>query len=167
MAAGRKPIPTHLQLVKGVSRRDRLPVAEPKPDVGMPEAPVLSGKVARAAWRRFGTLLLGMGVLTKADGAALERLCECYAEVEELSRRIINHGSPVYEAAMELGSDGKPVPGTGTWKVHPEWALRADADRRLKSYLVEFGLTPATRGKVGAAPAGKADPVDGYFGERA
>ncbi len=81
MAAGRKPIPTHLQLVKGVSRRDRLPAAEPTPDVGMPEAPVLSGKVARAAWRRFGALLLGMGVLTKADGAALERLCECYAEV--------------------------------------------------------------------------------------
>ncbi len=33
-------------------------------------------------------------------------------------------------------------------KANPAVAMLADADRRFKSYLVEFGLTPAARTKV-------------------
>ncbi|MNY64462.1 Phage terminase, small subunit [compost metagenome] len=33
-------------------------------------------------------------------------------------------------------------------KANPAVAMLADVDRRFKSYLVEFGLTPAARSKV-------------------
>lgn len=37
--AGRKPLPTHLKLVKGTARPHRLNKAEPKPVVVVPEPP--------------------------------------------------------------------------------------------------------------------------------
>jgi hypothetical protein len=39
--AGRKPLPTHLKLVKGTARPHRLNKDEPKPAVAVPEAPAL------------------------------------------------------------------------------------------------------------------------------
>jgi hypothetical protein len=40
----------------------------------------------------------------------------------------------------------------------------ADADRRFKGWLTEFGLSPAARGKVKVIDGdGEADPLDKYF----
>jgi P27 family predicted phage terminase small subunit len=51
-------------------------------------------------------------------------------------------------------------------KANPAVAMLADADRRFKSYLVEFGLTPAARSKVNTLPdeeEGRKDPLAQYF----
>lgn len=43
--------------------------------------------------------------------------------------------------------------------------MLADADRRFKSYLVEFGLTPAARSKVKMnGGEEEEDPLNQYFG---
>src|SRR3712207_9351656 len=44
--------------------------------------------------------------------------------------------------------------------AHPAVALAADADRRLKSWLNEFGLTPASRSRVSASTEPDSNPLD-------
>ena len=46
--AGRKPLPTHLKLVKGTARPHRINKAEPRPAVAVPEPPAHLDERARA-----------------------------------------------------------------------------------------------------------------------
>ena len=163
---GRRPEPTHLKLVKGVTRRERVNRSEPAVPSGMPEKPArLTDATARSAWARFGRILLDMGVLTVADGAALERLCECYSQVCRLQRDLENHGHTCL-SGVETDKDGRIIPGTGMVRARPEAALLADADRRLRGYLTDFGLTPSARGKIHAAGSAEKskDPDAAFFG---
>jgi P27 family predicted phage terminase small subunit len=79
-----------------------------------------------------------MGVLTVADTLALERLCDIYADILQLRDTIAVEGR-TYTVQTEGGF---------LIKANPAVSMLADADRRFKSYLVEFGLTPAARTKV-------------------
>ena len=49
-------------------------------------------------------------------------------------------------------------------KGNPAVAMLADADRRFKGYLVEFGLTPAARSKVKVDGSEQKDELDEFFG---
>lgn len=71
--------PSHLKLVKGITWKDRLPVDRLQVDPGIPPMPGMSGPHAVDAWEIFGKILNEMGLLTPADGAALQRPAECYA----------------------------------------------------------------------------------------
>jgi len=93
----------------------------------------------QVAWGRLTVLLDRMGVLTEADGFALERLCDCYSEILAL-REVIDEQGRTYETTSTQGEL--------VLKANPAVAMLADVDRRFKSYLVEFGLTPAARSKV-------------------
>ncbi len=102
-------------------------------------------------------LLDRMGVLTEADAFALERLCDCYTEILECREEVEARGR-IYESVK---GEGEVL-----MKANPAVAMLADADRRFKSYLIEFGLTPAARSKVHATPDDdkKADPLAEFFG---
>ena len=52
--AGRKPLPTHLKLVKGTARPHRINKAEPRPAVAVPEPPAHLDERARAQVHRHG-----------------------------------------------------------------------------------------------------------------
>ena len=156
MAAGRRPKPSHLKLVQGNPGRRRMNEAEPKPRRTLPSPPAHLSEAARVAWGRLTVLLDRMGVLTEADAYALERLAELYAEIVELSEVLAREGR-TYESATQHGTIVRP---------RPEAAMLADADRRFRAYLVEFGLTPSARSKVRAdgASAESEDPAEAYFG---
>ncbi len=79
------------------------------------------------------------GDLTVADTLALERLCDIYADILQLRDTIAIEGR-TYTTKTQLGDF--------LIKANPAVAMLADADRRFKSYLVEFGLTSAARSKV-------------------
>lgn len=153
--AGRRPNPSHLQVVTGNPGKRPPNADEPKPQATRPARPVGMSKAAANAWPKFCDLLEGMGVLTIADGVALERLVETYAEIRALQRKIEKQGR-TYETHGESGT---------LIKANPAVAMLADADRRLKAYLVEFGLTPAARTKVKVNPGAKQqDPAERFFG---
>ena len=157
MAAGRRPKPTHLKLVTGNPGKRALNKRDAARTGSRPIPPPHLGNAAREAWARVLKMLDGMGVLEATDALALERLCETYAEIVGAQEILRERGSPTYETTTIAG--GRMV------KTYPEVQVIADADRRFKGYLVEFGLTPAARAKV-SAPSGtsKPDTLDGYFG---
>jgi P27 family predicted phage terminase small subunit len=128
----------------------------PKPEPCEAPAPEHLTRYAREAWDRLAPMLRRMGLFTVADTIALERLCACYAEVREMSAILEMDGGGTYQT--------KTVTGETMFRAKPEAARLSDADRRLKGYLGEFGLTPSARSKVRTVPGGgKPDPLDAYF----
>jgi P27 family predicted phage terminase small subunit len=81
-----------------------------------------------------------MGILAEPDALALELLCEAYADYLAAARELKDFGSAYYETTTEKG-------GT-MYRAHPALAAKADADRRIRGWLAEFGLTPSSRSRV-------------------
>lgn len=154
--AGRRPKPTHLKLVTGNPGKRAINKREPKPARMVPSCPDYLSRTGQVAWGRLTVLLDRMGVLTEADAPALERLCDCYTDIIE-SRKLIARDGRTYKVTTETGDTlikGNPAVNQ----------LRA-ADAQFKSYLVEFGLTPAARSKITVSPDGeeKEDPLAKFF----
>src|SRR5215216_4121585 len=71
--AGRKPLPTHLKLVKGTARAHRLNPHEPNPSVVTPEPPAHLDERARARFAAMAGMLARHGIMTELDAGALAR----------------------------------------------------------------------------------------------
>ena len=155
MGRGRRPTPTKLKIVKGNPGRRPLNEDEPQPNLCRPKQPKHMGERAKSAWKFVADVLDEMGVLSEADSLARERLVECYVEIWE-AQQIINAEGRVYETT---GSNGEPMK-----RSHPAVKQLQDADRRFKSYLVEFGLTPSARSKVKTSGKEKKSSIEDYFG---
>jgi P27 family predicted phage terminase small subunit len=155
--AGRRPTPTALKLVTGNAGKRAINKKEPKPRREIPSCPAHLTDEAKVAWGRLSVMLDRMGVLTEADAYALERLVDCYADILAC-RELVARDGRTYTTQSEGGTLIKTNPAVNQ--------LRA-ADAQFKSYLVEFGLTPAARSKVNAEPPdgnNKEDPLAEFFG---
>lgn len=156
--AGRRPKPTALKLVQGNAGKRAINKKEPKPKRVIPSCPEVLETTGKVAWGRLTVLLDRMGVLTEADTFALERLCDCYTDILEC-RTLIRRDGRTYKVVTQTGEI--------LVKGNPAVAQLRAADAQFKSYLVEFGLTPAARSKVNAEqPDGddKKDPLGEFFG---
>lgn len=155
--AGRRPKPTVLRLVEGNPGKRKINKAEPKPKREIPSCPAHLSDAGKVAWGRLSVLLDRMGVLTEADSAALERLCDCYSDVL-ICRESLKADGWTYKTMDAQGNT--------LIKGNPAAAQLRAADSQFKSYLVEFGLTPSARSKVHTTPDGdeKEDPLNEFFG---
>lgn len=156
--AGRKPKPTMLKLVTGNPGKRALPKHEPQFRQGVGQPPETLDSVGMQCWKRLSILLDRTGVLTQPDELALERMCDAYADVQACKALIERDG----RTYTTIGTDGNKL-----IKQNPAVGQLRAADALFKSYLVEFGLTPAARSKVHAIPdddAG-ADPMARFFGK--
>lgn len=151
---GRRPSPTAIKLATGNRGKRRINHHDATKPKGTPIPPEDLGDSVRQAWFAITPILQGMGVLDTSDGLALERLCECYVEVRELTKDIRENGR-TQKVQTESGAAFE--------RQRPQVAMLADADRRFKSYLVEFGMSPAARSKVHASPEDTETPADKYF----
>ena len=154
---GRRPKPTVLKLVEGNRGKRAVNKKEPKPKRVVPSCPAHLDDDAKVAWGWLSVLLDRMGVLTEADTFALERLCDCYSDILE-SRVLIKRDGRTY-TTMDVN-------GNTLIKANPAVAQLRAADSQFKSYLVEFGLTPAARTKVHATSDDddKKNPLAEFFG---
>ncbi|OQC42290.1 MAG: Phage terminase, small subunit [Acidobacteria bacterium ADurb.Bin051] len=148
--AGRRPVPTALRLVRGNPGKRKIPKHEPRPRVVNPAPPKGLRKDAAAQWRKLAPILARLRVLTEADLAALELTCNAWADYAEAAAFVKAEGA-WYRTTTDTG--GELV------RANPALTERADAWRRFRLGLVEFGLTPASRSKVAALPAEEADPL--------
>jgi P27 family predicted phage terminase small subunit len=154
---GRKPVPTALKLVKGNPGRRRLPKNEPKPQRAVPTPPEHLSQRAALAWGAMSARLDTAHVLTVLDGLGLEQLCENYGEILDLREDIKTNGR--FEVIEMTNGSKRTVARAAYEKL-------ADAERRFRAMLTEFGLTPSSRSRVTATPDENADsdPAKTYFG---
>jgi len=135
----RRPTPTKLKLLRGNPGRRPLPENEPQIPAGIPEMPKHLNRIAKQEWRRIMPELARVGLLTRIDGTALAAYCDCYAQWAEACRKLRKTGMLV------RGTKGDPI-------INPLLKIANQAVDRMRMYLIEFGMTPASRSKTKAAP---------------
>ncbi len=110
--------------------------------------PALSA-VGKRAWKRLTKSADRMGTMSEDGWVAMWALCSVYEDVHSASTLIRKDG------IMAKGKRG------GLQRKHPAIAIKHDALRILRTYLAEFGFTPAARTRVQvAATKDEGDPWD-------
>jgi P27 family predicted phage terminase small subunit len=136
---GRKQLPAFLKVVNGgrkpKKRRQNGKVAKPR---ATPPPQHLS-EIARRTWVQWEAFLREIAIFEPQYAVALEEACELRADCIELRREIAIHGR-YYQTATQAGAV--------ITRAHPAHAQLADAQRRLATYLAEFGLTPSGRARL-------------------
>lgn len=140
---GRKPVPTHLKILKGNPGKRRLNQDEPMPDRGMPEKPLFLDTYAKAAWKSLTGILDRMGMLTVADGLTLTCLCQAWSELHHASVALKRKGRTV-------------VNGAGGLSSHPAISQQRSAWKAIREFSALFGLDPSSRVRL-KTPAKKPD----------
>jgi P27 family predicted phage terminase small subunit len=87
------------------------------------------------------------------DTVALVLLCDTFAEYRKLRDQVEREGATY------------TLP-TGMAKANPAMAMLSDSQKRLKSLLTEFGMTPSARSRVTVAGETPADPLEEFFAKR-
>ena len=152
---GPKPEPTQLKIIKGNPGHRPLPKNEPKPKLAIPPCPDWLSINAQKIYWRIAEILMNSKTITVADGIALAMLSDSWAEFIEM-RKYIQENGPTYSID---GRNGHQV------KARPEVKIAADAWRRARQLLPEFGLTPSARSRIEALPdEEKNDPLAELLG---
>jgi len=131
---GRPRKPTELLKLEGGYRADRHGERkmEPQP-TGTPQKPDNLSEDASRHWDEIAPGLIETGVATVADGPALVRLCQFWAECCEAERAEPHDRKRLLRMAA----------------AHKEWLVLA----------VKFGLTPVDRAKIGVGLSEEYDPA--------
>jgi P27 family predicted phage terminase small subunit len=154
MPGGRPAKPTAIKLLEGNPGQRRIK-PEPQPTRGIPPCPAWLDPEAKREWRRVTPELDRLGVLTVVDRAALAAYCQAASRVMQAERALTDGGLTV--EVYKEGLDGEMrLAGIIT---RPEVAIALKYYGVMKSYLVDFGLTPASRTKLAADPAPKSDGI--------
>jgi P27 family predicted phage terminase small subunit len=139
--SGRARKPTALKNLHGNPGKRKNNKREPKPSPGVPEMPNLLKGEAAAEWKRIVPVLEKMGVLTIADGKALAAYCSVYAQWIKAEAAIQKFGIVTVQFIDRAA-------GVVTLKKNPAVQIKSESLKLMKSFLTEFGLTPASRAKV-------------------
>jgi P27 family predicted phage terminase small subunit len=176
--SGRRPKPSAVKELQGNAGKRPPNRDEPKPPPGEPEMPPSLGKLARQYWKSLAPDLMAVGVLSTIDGKALAACCHAYQRWVEAEQKIDEYGILVEESVFN--KKGKKV--ATKLKRNPADISAQSWLKVMKSYLIEFGMTPAARTRIrsefGLTPAErtrmrstnddgqkrKEDPAGKYFG---
>lgn len=122
-----------------------------RPEVGAPALPRDLSREGRKAWKRLVPELVRYNLLSKVDADALEDLCETIGLVKVL-RRSINASQ---ELLLSRGEDPAGAVEARTPKgmriQSPTYQALNREREKLRTWLAEFGLTPAQRARVTTA----------------
>jgi P27 family predicted phage terminase small subunit len=131
--------PTSLKVLQGTYRQDQSNPAEPEPSRGVPEPLGCLSGAEQSVYRRIVGILDGMRVLTVADRDAVSRLAQDFCLVNEAKRQLDSKGWVL-------------ISSNGNSYKNPWATVYNEARKREAEGWIRFGLTPADRSRVKAAP---------------
>ena len=105
---------------------------------------------AKKEWRRVGRLLLELGVVSDLDRSALAGYCQAWGRWVEAEEALRQYGVVVKSPS------GYPMQS-------PFLAVANKALEQMRAFLIEFGMTPASRSRVHAEPQREANPLDEFL----
>jgi P27 family predicted phage terminase small subunit len=149
-----------LKKLQGNPGKRKLNDREPKPQPGDPDMPRGLSAAAAEEWRAIVPELRALGVLTKLDGKALAAYCHAYARWMEAEAEIQRVGIVVQEPIWDLHTNR--LLGV-KFKKNPAVTISETAQKIMKSFLVEFGMTPSSRSRVRIEKPTEDDPMDAFL----
>lgn len=150
--AGRRPKPTALKKLSGNPGKRAINNAEPKPS-GIPDCPDHLDDDAKAEWRRISAELSALGLLTIIDRAALSAYCQSWSRWMKAEANIAKHG-----LVVKSPKSGYPI-------QNPFVTVANTALDSMRKFLVEFGMTPASRARLQVSPTSNADPFEAFMAD--
>lgn len=143
MARGAKTIPTHLKVVSGTARKDR--INEKEPEYAAPNSlspPLELDKLAAEKWNELAPLLDEAGVLKVTDLDCLAAFCRAYSR---------------WRRAEELVDQlGLVVPAAnGSPQKNPAITVINESLRQMAMFGSSLGLDPSSRARVMGKDKGK------------
>lgn len=154
--SGGRRRPNVVQLLRGVTRKDRLNPREPKPPDGPVVKPEGLSPGGSLAWDRLAPLALAMQTLTTADVPAFTTLCELQATLDAACAVKMEPGFGVVSIMYAMDREGKAYV-TGE-KIHPAIKLEGETAAKIRAYYDYFGLTPSGRARLQVGQAQEAAP---------
>lgn len=152
---GRRPKPTALKIAEGNPGRRPLNLNEPQ-FRGLPKCPAHLDKNAKAEWRRISKELAAIGLLAAVDRAALAAYCQCWSRWIDAEESIKKFGT-----VIKSPKSGYPV-------QNPYVGIANTALDQMRKFLIEFGLTPASRSRISIdlGTNTKEDSFDSFMASR-
>jgi P27 family predicted phage terminase small subunit len=150
---GRKPVPTHLKLVRGnPGKRAIRPEPHPQQPTTVPEPPSFLLPGAKAEWKRIAGELHRLGMLTALDVGPFAAYCQAVARMDEAERLLAESGG----ALTVIGARGGQM-------ANPLLRIARDAATAVIKIGAEFGLSPSARTRLRAEllPGNKFDGLIG------
>lgn len=140
----RKPIPSHLKVLKGTDQPCRMNKDEPKPKADNIRMPDGLSDDAKKQWSKVSKQLKEAGIITNLDVHALALYCEAFARWKDANAKISKFG------AVIKSPKGYPM-------TSPYFSISNKAFEQMKAILTEFGMTPSSRTRVASTKATKND----------
>jgi len=147
-----KKLPTKLKILKGTYQKERENPNEPEYKIEIPDPPKFLMPKAKKEWKRISEVLYNQGLITGIDMACLAAYCQFYA-------RWVN-------AEIDLKKSGKMLIKTTSGNIinNPYIGIANTAFKNMHTCLLEFGMTPSSRGRVSAkTEKDKKDPWDKFM----
>jgi P27 family predicted phage terminase small subunit len=141
---GRKPKPTALKVIEGNPGKRRINKEEPRPPADAVKCPTWLLPAAKREWKRMAPAMEQLGILTNADISAFAGYCQAYARWREAEEFITQHGS-IFKTP------------SGYVQQVPQVSIAQQNLKIMQSFCTEFGLTPASRARIGADIANATD----------
>lgn len=158
MKPGPSPLPANVHMLNGnpskKAESDLQGVIAP--EVKLCDPPEILSERAMTEWHRIGRELEILGLVSALDVAALAAYCQAWADWcwarEMIELYQCEHGG---EAGFVMGT------ATGYKQISVYVQLAGAAEKRMREWAAEFGLTPAARARVtGGAKQGSLFPAD-------
>lgn len=132
---GRKPKPTKIKKLEGNRGKRKLNEKEPMPEIAIPDCPPHLEGEAKAEWNRITNELHIMGLLARADRAALVSYCVAWADF--------------VKAMHHIEEDGEVIQSSkGGYYQNPWVSIKNSAMDRMLKISAEFGMTPSSRTRL-------------------
>ena len=136
-----RPKPTNLRILEGNPGKRPLNLNEPKPRLPKrtPSPPAILGAAGKREWRRVAKELVPLGLLTEIDVSGFTAYCFAYQHWYDSERLLAQEGYVV------TTPNGFPVQS-------PYVGIANKAMQQMRAFMVEFGMTPASRSRIGVEP---------------
>jgi len=132
---GKKP--TNLKIVQGTFRKDRVNEDEPNPEICVPNPPEHLSDAAKKEWDRISEELCNLGLLSEIDMAMLAAYCQIYGRWVDAEEKLKGEEIVITTQANNLVQN--PLVGVANTAL-----------KMMRPFLVEFGMSPASRAKISA-----------------
>lgn len=162
--SGPMPKPTRIKQLEGNPGKRPLNKYEPQPELERPSCPQHLTPDARKEWRRIVPELEMLGLLSQIDRAALAAYCQAYGRWVKAER-----GLSKFEQRFKGTNVGDGLcyqTTNGNWLSHPLVGVANKALEQMHKFLVEFGMTPASRTRISVNAEGSEDPLDKLLSTR-
>lgn len=157
--SGPRPLPANVHLLRGNPSKKSLSALMDtlQPEIEIPNCPRHLLPEARKEWKRITPELERYGLISKLDRSSLSMYCQAWARwvwaEEQLQRAAALAEAKRVAAEAQgdewTGGDGYTVPTPNGYVTYsPHLVIANRAMEQVNKFLAEFGLSPASRGRV-------------------